>query len=162
MSAAKTPSSTVATSPTPWALTSWDDSLYLISKVGRHGTKLFTEGLENLGLKPRHIAALRFIAQNEGASQKDIVHGLWSDSSSVVTLLDDFTARGLAERRPSPKDRRAYAIYLTEQGYQVLNEAETISTQAAEELFAPLSSDQLEELRALLRRLAGGESNDRQ
>src|SRR4051812_47533776 len=128
--------------PTPWTAASLGDPLYLLSKVGSRGTKLYAEALKPLELRPRHVAALRFLADREGASQRDLVEGLWSDSSSVVTLLDEFEARGLAERRRNQRDRRAYAVHLTTKGYELLETALDVSRAVEDRVLERLTPDE--------------------
>jgi DNA-binding MarR family transcriptional regulator len=146
--------------PTPWTAASLHDPLFLMSKVGSRGSKLLAEALKPLDLRPRHIAALRFLADNGGASQRDLVDGLWSDPSSVVTLLDDFAERGLAERRRNPHDRRAYSVHLTQRGDEVLSEALRLSDAVSAAVFERLSEEQRAELATLLGRIVSGDIAD--
>ncbi|WP_197432438.1 MarR family winged helix-turn-helix transcriptional regulator [Pseudarthrobacter sp. GA104] len=145
---------------TAWTQASWNDPLYLLSRLGRQCTKMFAEALEDLQLKPRHVSVLRYVSLREGASQRDLVEGLWSDSSSVVSLLDYVTELGLAERRPNPNDRRAYALFLTKKGYQVLAEAEQISERVTQNFFSRLSEEQLDQLRELLQTVTATSPDD--
>jgi DNA-binding MarR family transcriptional regulator len=73
----------------------------------------------------------------------------------VVAMIDLFTERGLAERRKHPRDRRAYSIFLTERGAEVLEEAEVISRQASDALFRNLTSQEREQLGRLMRAVVG-------
>jgi len=139
--------------PSPWTGESLRDPIFLLSKIGSQATKLFSEVLEPLQIRPRHVAALRFIAAREGASQRELVEGLWSDSSSVVSLLDDFEARGLAERRRNAKDRRASAVYLTEEGHAVLEAALQLSKAVESAVLARLNEEQKAQLLDLLARV---------
>jgi MarR family transcriptional regulator, lower aerobic nicotinate degradation pathway regulator len=134
--------------------------MFLLSKIGSRATKLYSETLEPFGLRPRHVAALRFLAASDGASQKELVEGLWSDSSSVVSLVDEFERQGLAERRRNPRDRRSYGVHITEQGRRVLEDAEALAREIEDRVLARLSSSQREELLGLLRLTIGSETPD--
>lgn len=148
--------------PTPWTAASMDDPLFLLSKIGDRGKKLFAEALKPLDLRPRHVAALRFLAVQEGASQRDLVEGLWSDSSSVVTLIDEFEERGLAERRRNPDDRRAYSVHLTPDGFRILDAALQRSREVEHLILERLSAGQRQQLAELLSTvIGGGETTDR-
>jgi DNA-binding MarR family transcriptional regulator len=146
--------------PSPWTSASMRDPIFLLSKIGDRATKLFADALKPLGIRPRHVAALRFMAAREGASQRDLVEGLWSDSSSVVTLLDDFEQRGLAERRRNAKDRRAYSIFLTPNGFQILEAALQLSQNVEKAILERLDADKQAQLLALLVETVGGASDD--
>jgi DNA-binding MarR family transcriptional regulator len=93
------------------------------------------------------------------------VEGLEIDASSMVALLDAFEARGLAQRRPNPRDRRAYAIYLTDEGRATLERALELSLDVESQLLTPLDVEERSQLRRLLLRIAAraeedGEEND--
>jgi DNA-binding MarR family transcriptional regulator len=143
--------------PKPWAEAFSDDVAFLFSKIGARSRKLFAEALEPLGLRPNHVAVLQYLHACEGASQREVVDGLWIDASSLVALLDEFEERGLAERRPNPRDRRAYAVHLTARGRDVLKEARGLSREVERRLLAPLAARDREQLHGLLARVAGRE-----
>jgi MarR family transcriptional regulator, organic hydroperoxide resistance regulator len=48
---------------------------------------------------------------------------LFCDASNVTGIVDRLEARGLIERRPSPKDRRVKLLVLTEEGARVRESA---------------------------------------
>ncbi|MBR0673898.1 MarR family winged helix-turn-helix transcriptional regulator [Neoroseomonas soli] len=56
----------------------------------------------------------------DGISQKDLAALVGIDGSSLVRLLDILVARGLVERRPDARDRRAKLIFLTGAGHAAL------------------------------------------
>jgi DNA-binding MarR family transcriptional regulator len=145
------------TPPKPWAEAFSDDVAFLFSKIGARARKLYAEALEPLGLRPNHVAVLQYLHVREGASQREVVDGLWIDASSLVALLDEFEDRGLAERRPNPRDRRAYAVHLTEGGRDALTEARALSREVERRLLAPLAAHEREHLYGLLARVAGRE-----
>ena len=143
------------TPPKPWAEAFEGDAAFLFSKIGARSRKLFAQALEPLGLRPNHVAVLQYLHVCEGASQREVVDGLWIDASSLVALLDEFEERGLAERRPNPRDRRAYAVHLTARGRDVLKEARALSREVERRLLAPLPARDRERLHGLLARVAG-------
>nr|WP_239522457.1 MarR family winged helix-turn-helix transcriptional regulator [Geodermatophilus sabuli] len=147
--------SAFGSAPTPWSAASAGSTLFLLSKVGSRATKLYSEALEPLGLRPRHVAALRFLESRDGASQKDLVSGLWSDSSSVVSLVDEFERQGLAERRRNPRDRRSYGVHITAEGRRVLRSTEALAEEVESRVLARLSGAQRESLLRVLRSVIG-------
>jgi DNA-binding MarR family transcriptional regulator len=73
----------------------------------------------------------------------------------MVAVIDELEARGLAERRPDPADRRARTIFLTTQGVQTMERVRELAAQMQREFFAALSAEELRTLHGLLRKLAG-------
>jgi DNA-binding MarR family transcriptional regulator len=132
------------------------DCAFMLSKIGARANKLFARALEPLGLRPNHVSVLNYLRASEGASQRELVEGLWIDASSMVSLLDEFEARGLAERRTNARDRRAYAVYLTSEGREMLDRALALSREIEERLLAPLAEDDRARLREILVAIAGG------
>ncbi|MFN2616783.1 MAG: MarR family winged helix-turn-helix transcriptional regulator [Thermoleophilaceae bacterium] len=136
------------------------DVAFLLSKIGSRSNKLFAGALEPLGLRPNHVALLQYLSGREGASQRELVDGLWIDASSMVALLDEFEERGLAERRPNPEDRRAYAVYLTLSGKELLAECLELSRIVAERMLAPLSEEDRGLMHGFLKRIVGVDGGD--
>jgi DNA-binding MarR family transcriptional regulator len=73
----------------------------------------------------------------------------------MVAVIDELEARGLAERRPDPADRRARRVFLTEQGEQTLERIRALAADLQREFFGTLTAPERKTLYALLRKLAG-------
>jgi DNA-binding MarR family transcriptional regulator len=128
---------------------------FLLSWNGRRTAYLFEQSLESLGLRPPHFGVMTLIDANPGTTQQDLGRMSLIDPSSMVAMIDDLEARGLAERRPHPSDRRKHAVHLTAQGKRTLKRARQKAMGVAEEMLAPLDEEERETLRLLLRKLAG-------
>jgi DNA-binding PadR family transcriptional regulator len=72
----------------------------------------------------------------------------------VVALVDDLEHRGLAERRRDPVDRRAYTLYLTPQGRELLAELQHVAEEDEAELLTALNASERSQLISLLQRVA--------
>jgi hypothetical protein len=70
----------------------------------------------------------------------------------MVRTVDDLEARGLALRRPSPADRRAYAVELTDEGRALFAEASRISDEVGARLLDCMEEQDRDLLCALLER----------
>jgi len=73
----------------------------------------------------------------------------------MVAVVDELEELGYAERQPHPADRRKHAIHLTADGTRMLERAQTVAVKTTKEILAPLTADEVDELRVLLRKLAG-------
>jgi MarR family transcriptional regulator, lower aerobic nicotinate degradation pathway regulator len=128
---------------------------YLMARLGESCRRRFHEALEPEGLHPRHFGVMTMVAAHPGMSQKEL-HGKTAiDPSSMVAVIDELQAMGLAERRPHPEDRRVHAIFLTDRGQQTLERVRTLAATLQRELFQALTADERRTLHALLRKLAG-------
>jgi MarR family transcriptional regulator, organic hydroperoxide resistance regulator len=66
------------------------------------------------GLRPATLGALRVL--DEPRTMSEIASYLHCDNSNVTGIVDGLEARELAERTPSPDDRRVKLIALTAEG----------------------------------------------
>ena len=97
-------------------------------------------------------AALIVIGYGLGPSNDQLRRILGLSHPGAVRLLDRLVADGLVERRPA-RDRRAVALFLTEQGHAVRETLLTERLAAIKPLLSPLSEAEEEALAALLSRL---------
>src|SRR4029079_19209220 len=94
---------------------------------------------EKCGLHPREFGVLHVIASNPGVTQQAIGDDGCADPSTMVGTLDALEARGLAERRPNPGDRRKRSVYLTDEGKRVLREGQKVARSVGKEVYGGLS-----------------------
>ena len=131
---------------------------FLLSWNGQRMAAKFAATLEPLGLRPPHFGVMTLIDAHPGSTQQELVTRSLIDASSMVGVIDELEAMGLAERRRHAEDRRKHAVHLTARGRRALERARGAAVKMAQEVFAPLDPDELETLRRLLRKLAGVES----
>jgi DNA-binding MarR family transcriptional regulator len=127
---------------------------FLLVQLGAHEHRRFAERLAPLDLHPRHFGMLSHLAAAEGQSQQALSIALGIHRSAVVALVDDLEHRGLAERRRDPVDRRAYTLYLTPSGRELLAELELAADKREAELLAALDASERSQFISLLQRVA--------
>jgi DNA-binding MarR family transcriptional regulator len=112
-----------------------------------------------LGLPPGMLKALTFLASPDGIDDEsgirmgDLAEQWGCDASYVTTLTDGLEQRGLAERRPLPRDRRVKTVALTAAGTATLARAMELLSEPPAFLDA-LSATEQRTLRDLLRKIA--------
>ena len=127
---------------------------FALSSVGHAVAATFSARLAPLELEPREFALLRRVNSSEGASQQAMGERLGIPPSRMVALVDELEARSLLERRPSPTDRRAHALYLTPSGKQLLAKALKLAGALESELAGGLDDAERMRLIELLDRIA--------
>jgi DNA-binding MarR family transcriptional regulator len=131
------------------------DSLsFLLSQLGFVASRRFHAALAPLGIEPRHFLLLRFVAREEGRSQQALGDMLRIPPSRMVALVDQLEERGLLQRRPNPTDRRARALYVTDEGRRLMGEALQRAIAHESSVGTSLTADERRELVALLQKLA--------
>lgn len=78
------------------------------------------------------------------------------DKTTMVVTVDALEKAGLAERRPSAKDRRARIIAVTGEGARVAERSQRIVDGVHEEVLAALPEDEREVFLRAMDRLAAG------
>ena len=131
------------------------DSLgFLLSQLGFVSAKRFHQVLAPLGLEPRQFLLLRFMAREEGRSQQALGEMLRIPASRMVAVVDSLEQRGLVERRPNPNDRRARALYVTDEGRRMMGEAIAVAMRHEKSVGASLTAEERRQLVGLLQKLA--------
>jgi DNA-binding MarR family transcriptional regulator len=130
---------------------------FLLVQLGTHAARQFAERLAPLGVEPRHVGMLTRLAANEGKAQQAIGDLIGLNPTQMVFLVDELESRGFVERRRNPSDRRSYALYLTQAGRDMLAQVQDAGRGHEDQLAAPLSTAEREQLTALLRRVAHGQ-----
>lgn len=93
------------------------------------------------------------VADHEPARIQDIVNRVARDKSQITRALQSLERKGLLERRDVPEDRRGSQIFLTAEGKQTVRELQDAVASALDEILSPLSSEDREALRSVLKKL---------
>ncbi len=128
---------------------------YLLARLGEASRRRWAKELEGQNLHPRDFGVMTLIDAQPGLTQQQLHEKSGIDPSSMVAVIDELEAVGLAERRPHPGDRRARSIYLTAQGEESLERVRGLAANLQSELFGRLTKEELRTLHGLLRKLAG-------
>jgi MarR family transcriptional regulator, lower aerobic nicotinate degradation pathway regulator len=124
----------------------------LLFRLWRVSHTRTAEALDSLGLTTALFALLNVLGTHEGAIQQEIGAAMGIDPSTMVSLIDQLEAAGLAKRRPRPTDRRAREIVITAKGRRVLEQARQLAKQVEDDVLRGLSGTERRQVLTLLRR----------
>jgi DNA-binding MarR family transcriptional regulator len=110
------------------------------------------DALATVDLTPALFALLNVIGARDGAIQQELGTVMGIDRTTMVSLVDQLEGAGLAERRTSPKDRRAREVAITAKGRRLLGRARNLIAQAEDDVLAGLDTEVLRDLTTFLRR----------
>lgn len=123
----------------------------LLHRLTRRLRRAQAERLAPLGLTPAQERALRVITRSEEPPRMtELADRLGIAPRSVTTVIDALEEAGLVRREIDPHNRRAIRLYLTEQGRAFREDMREARRRAAEDLFAPLPTDDRKALAELL------------
>ncbi len=124
--------------------------VYELSRTMRH---YLGRATRELGFSQEQWRALWHLSRNEGLTQTNLAALLEVQPISLTRALDRLAEQGLIERRPSPNDRRASQVYLTENAAPVIAKLSEILDAFRATAVAGLSGDELALATDLLRRM---------
>jgi DNA-binding MarR family transcriptional regulator len=101
---------------------------FVLTKAQQVVHQLFKAELAPYGVTPGQYAVLKCLWDENGQTAKQIAERLALDGSTITGLLDRMEQKGLIEKSPDPRDRRALSVVLTDSG----RELETPLSQAIE------------------------------
>jgi DNA-binding MarR family transcriptional regulator len=114
-----------------------------------------TAALSPLGVSARGYHVLRGALSGEH-TQTELAEMVGLDKTTMVVALDELEREGLAERRPSPEDRRARIVAVTPAGERKVAEAEKVKERVQADVLAELSASEGTALMDALAKLVDG------
>jgi MarR family transcriptional regulator for hemolysin len=108
--------------------------------AGRLWRKIARAAAAEHGVSEAASAPLIWIERlGENVRQNVLADAIGIEGASLVRLVDELQASGLATRTPDPSDRRANAISLTPRGREVVKEVNDALAALRVEVFAEIS-----------------------
>ena len=130
----------------------------LVMMLARRMREARLAALEPFGLAPHQARAFTIIARHSGRGElrpSDLARRLGIAPRSATEVVDALAERGLVARSPSPTDRRATVLSVTDQGRELLEQMHGHPDSPDDRVFARLTSAELATLTDLLRRAVG-------
>lgn len=131
---------------------------WLLNQVAMRAHRAVADGLAPLDARKPHYAMLAALAEFGPSSQAALGRRCCLDRSDVVAVVNELSEPGYVERAPDPKDRRRNVITITRSGRRRLRELDVTLASLNDELLAPLSAPEREQLTRLLTRVLDGRS----
>jgi MarR family transcriptional regulator for hemolysin len=140
---------------------------FLMADITRLMRRDFALRAQPLDMTEGQWRLLARLSGNEGLSQAALAELMEVQPITLVRLIDRLEAAGLVERRPAPKDRRAFQLFLTPKAQPIIDRIWDFGHQTREEAMAGLSAaerehliDTLIRIKANLARNNGADSAD--
>ena len=131
------------------------DLSMLLNQAGYALAAKMAERLADVGISPREYCVLSK-ARGGDLTQNRVAELAALDRTTMVVTVDALERAGLAERRPSPTDRRARIVALTDAGRRVADRADEIVAGLNDEVLGELSARQRQALVSGLASLVEG------
>jgi DNA-binding MarR family transcriptional regulator len=119
------------------AAEAWRPIIAFIADSGPRRSRIFGE----LGLTPNDGRGLAGLDREVGRPMRSLAREWGCDASTATWAIDRLEAKGLAERREDPHDRRVRLVVLTERGRQIRDELRVRMQEPPPELLQLRRSD---------------------
>jgi MarR family transcriptional regulator, lower aerobic nicotinate degradation pathway regulator len=126
---------------------------WLLNQAAAHAHRLVTDGFAADGARGYHYRLLHSLLGDGPASQATLGRRTGIHLSDMVATLNELEAGGYVARSPDPQDRRRNVITITDAGRERAARLADRVEQIQDELLAPLSAAEREQLTALLQKL---------
>jgi MarR family transcriptional regulator, lower aerobic nicotinate degradation pathway regulator len=122
----------------------------LLSLAAIQADRRVNEELARADARKWHYAVLATLDEFGAASQAELSARTGIYRSDLVAVISELAKRGLVERAPDPADRRRNVVTLTAPGRRQLLRLDKVIADVEDEVLAPLTATQREQLRRLL------------
>ncbi|HEY0199457.1 MAG TPA: MarR family transcriptional regulator [Rhodanobacter sp.] len=126
---------------------------YLLSDVTLLFRKHFDRRAVKFGLTRAQWRATKVLYHREGLRQTELAEFLEMEPIAVGRVIDRLQAAGFVERRPDPKDRRAWRLYTTEQARVIVDDMESIARDLRRDATGGIEPDELRQALAVINRI---------
>jgi DNA-binding MarR family transcriptional regulator len=126
---------------------------WLLTQTAAHAHRILVERLSAIGARGYDYRVLAALEERGPTSQADLGRGTGIHLSDMVGCLNDLEAAGYVARMPDPADRRRNVVTITPPGRARMDRLATEASLVQEDLLAPLSPAERDELTGLLARL---------
>lgn len=127
-----------------------DCIFFQLAKAAQTGSRFWSQKVAALNLTATQAMVLRFLFDRDEVTSSELGSRTELDSATLTGVLDRLEAAGIAERKPSPTDRRAIHIHLTERGKEVGKEVSRLMGLANAEFLGGMNPSEEKELKRLL------------
>lgn len=125
-----------------------------LSRAPRLWRAVIDHRLAPLGLtQTRWITLYTLWRLGDGQPQCDLARAIGVEAPSLVRTLDQLADQGLIERQACDQDRRTKRVFLTEAASPLLEQIDTVVTQARGEMLAGLGDKEVAQLAELLSKI---------
>ncbi|MBN3492522.1 MarR family winged helix-turn-helix transcriptional regulator [Vibrio neptunius] len=126
---------------------------WLINVVANDAAKTLDTELKKHGLTLALWPTLMCLWEEEGVTQRDIAQKSKVENSTTTRTLDKLESLGLVERHPDPNSRRAFRIYLTNEGRALKDTLVPIPIAINQKLLSVLEPEERGEIIRLLQKM---------
>lgn len=118
---------------------------FLVHDVSRMRRTLFDQRVKELGITRAQWSALSALSRHEteGSIQSDLARELEVGKVTIGGLIDRLETSGIVERRTDAEDRRIRRVFITQKGYDVIENMQSIGRELNSLIMKNITLDQI-------------------
>lgn len=133
-----------------------DDNIgSMIAQVARLMRRGFDERARSIGVTRPQWQVLSLLARHEGINQGGLAEILEVEPITLGRMIDRLQDAGMVERRHDPADRRAWRLFLTDKGNQLIDQLRPLALETLETALDGLDDAQRAAMMVALDRMRG-------
>ena len=125
----------------------------IVVQVARLVRLSFDKRARQIGVTRPQWQVLSVLARNEGINQCSLADLLEVEAVTAGRMIDRMQDAQLVERRPDPADRRAWRLFLTERGAELVDTLRPLALETYEIALAGIDESERQHLQALLEKM---------
>ncbi|MDW5442072.1 MarR family winged helix-turn-helix transcriptional regulator [Polaromonas sp. SM01] len=136
------------------------DTRYLESLLGYNARRAavvviesFLERMAVYDLRPVDFSVISLITHNAGITSRQLCAALNIQPPNLVGMINALERRELIQRKPHPRDGRAFGLHLTPSGQKLMRQAENTAQELESDAAARLSATERKTLLRLLQKI---------
>jgi len=137
----------------------WNRPGFLIRRLHQIHVAMFLEECDDFNITPVQFGVLSVLYDRQSLDQVSIAKQLGVDRNTVADVVRRLERRGLLERPPSLKDKRAKLTRITTEGQTFVDAVQPAMIEAQRRLAKPLNPEEYALLMQLMSKLIQ-ENND--
>ncbi len=119
---------------------------FLLADVSRLMRRRFDARAREIGLTRAQWRVLTQLRRREGINQTALAEIIEIEPISLGRHIDRLVEKNFVERRPDPRDRRAWRLYLTPDAQPVMDRLRALSTVNRKEVLQGIPTEESEAL----------------
>jgi DNA-binding MarR family transcriptional regulator len=127
----------------------------MIAHVARLMRRSFDERARSIGVTRPQWQVLSLLARHEGINQGGLAEILEVEPITLGRMIDRLQEVAVVERRPDPADRRAWRLFLTDKGNQLVDQMRPLAIETLETMLDGVDPAQRDEMMVALDRMRG-------
>lgn len=121
-----------------------EEMTYLVYVMQKRMRRQMSAALDRDDITLEQYVVLYNLVDQDGINQKSLSHKVDKDQATLARILDILENRGYVVRRTTEKDRRAFLVFITEEGKNKVKEIARRLGMVHKEIVEGIQSDRVD------------------